>query len=60
MDLLTLAELLTLVRMLADVVGAVDRVNMVVERHIDRRLHNMPPLAVAAATNSEADPSAAA
>ena len=38
MDLLTLAELMTLVRMLADVVGAVDRVQAVVERHIERRM----------------------
>lgn len=38
MDLLTLAELMTLVRMLADLVGSIDKINAVVEAHIERRL----------------------
>jgi len=38
MDLLTLAELMTLVRMLAELVGSIDKINDVVEQHIARRL----------------------
>ena len=39
MDLLTIAELLSLVRMLAELVASIDRINAVVERHIARRMH---------------------
>ncbi len=58
MDLLTLAELMTLVRMLADVVGAVDRINVVVERHIDRRLTHMGVPLPPPATTVDNDPAA--
>ena len=44
MDLLTLAELMTLVRMLADLVGSIDKMNTVIEGHIARRL--IPRVAV--------------
>ena len=47
MDLLTLSELLVLVRMLADVVAAADRMGVVIERHVDRRMHNLPVSVVA-------------
>jgi hypothetical protein len=46
MDLLTLSELLVLVRMLADVVATADRMSVVLERHVDRRMHSPPVSAV--------------
>ena len=42
MDLLTLAELLALVKMLADLVLSIDHINSVLERHIERRLLHPP------------------
>jgi hypothetical protein len=50
MDLLTLAELMTLVRMLAELVGSIDKINSVVESHIARRL--LKPAVVEPAPNS--------
>jgi len=46
MDLLTLSELLVLVRMLADVVATADKMGVVLERHVERRLHQPPTPAV--------------
>ena len=46
MDLLTLSELLVLVRMLADVVATADKMGVVLERHVERRLHQPPMPAV--------------
>jgi len=46
MDLLTLSELLVLVRMLADVVATADKMGLVLERHVERRLHQAPASAM--------------
>ncbi len=39
MDLLTLAELFALTKMLADLVASCDHMSEVIERHIARRMH---------------------